>query len=115
MAEKRVPFSKDWGANLVVTEAWTDNDKILVESKQDVTAIFEQNKFEKREGAIMWNSKFRYNNGFRKVATIPNIIIDRLMTELAPSGKMKWHDKKYMKKWLNDPVNKAWRCSGDIV
>jgi hypothetical protein len=37
------------------------------------------------------------------------------MREKAPSGMKKWNDKKYMKKWLNDPNNKAWRCGGGWV
>jgi len=27
----------------------------------------------------------------------------------------KWDDKKYMKKWLNDPENRAFRTGGGVI
>ena len=115
MAEKKVPFSADWGANLVRTEAWTDDNRILVESTQDCSAIAKLNKHQSNELNIKFNSKYDRTGRWHQVARIPNIVVDQLMREEAPSGMKKWNDKKYMKKWLNDPNNKAWRCGGGWV
>ena len=109
MAEKRVPFSADWGFNQVKTQAWTDEGKIIMESTQRVDEIAIGNKREYNESCVRYNSKFQRDSKFRKVATIPNILVDQLMR----SGK--WKDKKYMKKWLNDQDNKMWRTSAGVV
>jgi hypothetical protein len=108
MAEKKVPFSVDWGYNQVKTEAWTDEDRVFVESKQDVTELLRRNKMERNFSDIKFNSRFS-RNAWRKVASIPNIIVDQLMRE------KKWDDKKYMKKWLNDPENRAFRTGGGVI
>ena len=115
MSEKIVPFSRDWGCNLVRTEAWTDNHRMIVESKQDVTSIMKLNKIQRNETDIKFNSKYDRTNRWHHAARIPNIVVDKLMRETAPSGLKKWFDKKYMKKWLNDPENRVWRCGGGYV
>ena len=115
MSEKRVPFSRDWGANLVRTEAWTDDNKIIVESAQDCGEIARSNKSVRNQTDIKFNSKFDRKGRWHWAARIPNIIVDRLMREKAPSGLTKWNDKKYMKKWLNDQDNRAWRTGGGYV
>ena len=109
MAEKKVPFSADWGFNQVKTEAWTDENRIFVESKQKVDEIAIGNRREYNESCVRFNSKFQRNDSFRKVATIPNIKVDELMR----TGQ--WKDKKYMKKWLNDQDNNMWRTSAGVV
>ena len=109
MTEKKVLGSADWGANLVKTEAWTDEGKIIVESTQDVKEIAVGNRREYNEACVRNNSKFQRGDHFRKVATIPNIVVDELMR----SGK--WFDKQFMKRWLNDQDNKMWRTSGGVV
>jgi hypothetical protein len=109
MAEKRVPFTTDWGTNLVRTEAWTDEDRIFVHSSQDVSEIVKRNKREFNDSCIRLNSKFERGDKWRKVASIPNIIVDQLMR----TGQ--WDDKAYMKKWFNDADNKAFRCSGGVI
>jgi hypothetical protein len=115
MSEKKVPFSKDWGYNLVRTEAWTDTNKMMVESKQDVTAIMKLNKIQRNETDIKFNSKYDRTGRWHHAARIPNIVVDQLMRETAPSGKKKWFDKKYMRRWLNDSANKAWRTGGGWI
>jgi hypothetical protein len=111
MSEKRLVGTADWGANLVKTEAWNADERILIESKQDVSQIVKANKYDRNENSVAYNSKFEPGARFRKVARIPNIVVDQLMREKAPSGLSKWNDKKYMKNWLNDPANKAWRTA----
>ncbi len=103
--EKRVPLTADMGANLVRTEAFTDENRIFFQSKQDVTPIQEFNHFQRKETAQIFNSGFQRGDHWRHAARIPNIIVDQLMK------KGIWQDKKRLKKWLNDSANKAWRCS----
>lgn len=85
------------------------DNKLVVESIQDTAPILESNKFEKKEFETKFNSDQKYNRGFTKVATIPNIVIDKLMRDGT------WFDKKAMKKWLNDPDNKAFRTGGGWI
>lgn len=85
------------------------DEKLIIESTQDTAQILESNKFERNEFDTQFNSGQKYNRGFTKVASIPNIIIDKLMRDGV------WHDKDAMKKWLNDPDNKAFRTGGGWV
>ena len=82
------------------------DEKLIVESTQDIAPILKKNKAERNEFDIQHNSELKYKEGWTKVATIPNIIIDKLMK----AGV--WGDKKAMKKWLNDPDQKAFRTGG---
>lgn len=107
--EKKVPFTQDWGANMVRTQAWTDTNKTIYQSSQDVSAIYEMNKYLQKEQAVIHNSKFERGKRWRKLATIPNIIVDDLMR------KGIWQDRKRMRKWLNDSNNKAWRVEGGYL
>ncbi len=95
----------------VLQKAHIDNidKKLVVESIQDIEPILESNKFERKEFSTKLNSEQKYNRGFTKVATIPNIIIDKLMRDGI------WFDKEAMKKWLNDPENKAFRTGGGWI
>ena len=94
--------------NGVKQRAHWDNidEKLIVESTQDIAPILKQNKAERNEFDIQRNSELKYKEGWTKVATIPNIIIDKLMK----AGV--WGDKKAMKKWLNDPDQKTFRTGG---
>ena len=94
--------------NVVKQRAHWDkiDEKLIVESTQDIAPILEKNKAERNEFDIQRNSELKYKEGWTKVATIPNIIIDKLMK----AGV--WGDKKAMKKWLNDPDQKAFRTGG---
>jgi hypothetical protein len=85
------------------------DEKLIIESTQDTAPILESNKFERNEFDTKFNSGQKYNRGFTKVASIPNIVIDKLMREGI------WNDKDAMKKWLNDPDNKAFRTGGGWV
>jgi hypothetical protein len=83
--------------------------KLIIESSQDTAPILESNRFERNEFDVKHNSDMKYDRGFTKVATIPNIIIDKLMRDGT------WFDKKAMKKWLNDSNNKAFRTGGGYL
>ena len=98
-------------APAVKQQAHWDNidEKLIVESTQDTAPILESNKFERNEFDTKFNSDQKYNRGFTKVASIPNIVIDQLMRDGT------WFDKQAMKKWLNDPDNKAFRTGGGWV
>ncbi len=102
---------EDFIAPAVKQQAHWDNidEKLIVESTQDTAPILENNKFERNEFDTKFNSDQKYNRGFTKVASIPNIVIDQLMRDGT------WFDKQAMKKWLNDPDNKAFRTGGGWV
>ena len=84
-------------------------DKLIVESIQDTDPILKANKIERNEFDVQRNSDMKYKEGWNKVATIPNIVIDQLMRDGT------WFDKQAMKKWLNDPDNKAFRTGGGWI
>lgn len=105
MAEKKVPFTVDWGKNLVKTEAWTDEDRVFVESKQDVTEILADNRRQRNAHAVKFNSRFDGTGRWHKAAVIPNIMVDRWMRDGS------WWDKRFIKKLLNDPDYKYLRTS----
>jgi hypothetical protein len=85
------------------------DEKLVIESSQDTFPILESNRFERNEFDVKNNSELKYNRGFTKVATIPNIIIDKLMRDGT------WYDKAAMKRWLNDPDNKPYRTGGGWI
>ena len=92
------------------TAHWDNIDeKLIIESSQDTALILESNRFERNEFDVKYNSGQKYNRGFTKVATIPNIVIDQLMRDGT------WFDKKAMKKWLNDSDNRAFRTGGGRI
>jgi hypothetical protein len=95
----------------VKQKAHWDNidEKLVVQSTQDTAPILERNKAERNEFDVQRNSGMKYKEGWTKVASIPNIVVDKLMREGT------WFDKKAMKKWVNDPDNKAFRTGGGWV
>ena len=95
----------------VKQKAHWDNidEKLVVQSTQDTAPILERNKAERNEFDVQRNSGMKYKEGWTKVASIPNIVVDKLMRDGT------WFDKKAMKKWVNDPDNKAFRTGGGWV
>ena len=85
------------------------DEKMVVESTQDTASILELNKEERNDFDTQKNSDMKYKEGWTKVATIPNIVIDQLMKDGV------WFDKKKMKQWLNDPANKYFRTGGKWI
>ena len=80
-------------------------DKLHIQSTQDTAPILELNKIERNAFDVAFNSDVKHPTGWQRVASIPNIIVDELMKE----GR--WGDREEMKKWLNDPNNKAFRTT----
>lgn len=73
-------------------------DRMIVKKSQDFEPIIELNKYQRNNNEC--------NTGdMRKVASIPNLEVEKLMK----AGI--WQDKKRLKKWLNDPDNRAFRTS----
>jgi len=81
----------------------TDLGKV-VEVKQDVTDIVEQNKQEYNNNTTSWGDDVFDN----KIASIPMTVIDRLNQKGIMRG---FHvlDQKKFKEWLNDPDNRFFR------
>lgn len=75
-----------------------ETERIILEGKQDVTAIIERNKRLRAEGAK--------GKEWRLEASIP----DSVYYELRKKGITR--DPKAFAKWLNDPDNALFRTSG---
>jgi hypothetical protein len=104
MTEKKL-FDKDDA--LGITRIWhydPETDKATIETRQDVSAIIEENKSEYAQ----IDERARWGE-WTKVASIPMSIYYQLKRE----GKL--DDEAYMKRWLNDPDNKYFRTrSGEV-
>lgn len=104
MTEKKL-FDKDDA--LGITRIWhydQDTDQATIETRQDVSAIIEENKNEYAQ----IDERARWGE-WTKVASIPMSIYYQLKRE----GKL--DDEAYMKRWLNDPDNKYFRTrSGEV-
>ena len=78
---------------------WNDDGTFSIEAQQDIEPALEANKqsFNSYSGpTAKWGD-------MHKVATIPLVILQDWMT----SGKIK--DKAFIKRWVNDPDNAAFR------
>lgn len=98
MTEKKL-FDKDDA--LGITRIWhydPDTDQATIETRQDVSAIIEENKNEYAQ----IDERARWGE-WTKVASIPMSIYYQLKRE----GKL--DDQEYMKKWLNDRDNQFFR------
>lgn len=104
MTEKKL-FDKDDA--LGITRIWhydPDTDQATIETRQDVSAIIEENKNEYAQ----IDERARWGE-WTRVASIPMSIYYQLKRE----GKL--DDEAYMKRWLNDPDNKYFRTrSGEV-
>ena len=79
-----------------------DGDSFIEEATQDVTDRLEVNK------AILNTSGGRWGDG-KRVASVPLVVAEDLMR------KGIWNDPKALKRWLNDPDNRAFRVRGGRV
>ena len=104
MTEKKL-FDKDDA--LGITRIWhydPDTDQATIETRQDVSAIIEENKNEYAQ----IDERARWGE-WTRVASIPMSVYFQLKRE----GKL--DDDAYMKRWLNDPDNKYFRTrSGEV-
>jgi len=89
---------------IVKTDWYVDemNGKVGVNRVQDVEHIVEFNKILRNEESLNPH-KSRKGETFRKVASIPLVVVEDLMR------KGIWDDKNAMKKWLNDSDNRGFR------
>ena len=79
---------------------------IVIQTRQDVTGIMEQNKkeFNSFDERARWSDQLFGN----KVASIPMTVIDDLNKQGIMRGFAVLDDKRFAA-WLNDPINRAWR------
>jgi len=79
---------------------------IVIQTRQDVTEIMEQNKkeFNSFDERAKWSDQLFGN----KVASIPMTVIDDLNKQGIMRGFAVLDDKRFAM-WLNDPMNRAWR------
>ena len=92
----------DRNESLGITRLWhydPDTDEATIETKQDVSAVIEENKddFNAVDNRANWTGEWH------RVASIPL----NIFYELQLSGKLS--DQAYMKRWLNDPDNRFFR------
>jgi hypothetical protein len=85
---------------------------IVIEMRQDVTDIVEQNKKEYNsfDERARWSDELFGN----KVASIPYSVIDDLNKQGIMRGFAVLDDKRFAA-WLNDPMNRAWRTRTGVV
>ena len=99
--------------NFRQTAVHADGDGgIIIETRQDISAILEQNKkeYNSYDERAKWSDHLFGN----KVASIPLTVID----DLNAKGIMRGFavlDEKRFKAWLNDPMNRAWRTRTGVV
>jgi len=85
---------------------------IVIQTRQDVSAIIEQNK--KEYNSFDERARWSDNLFGNKVASIPLTVID----DLNKQGIMRGYavlDEKRFALFLNDPMNRAWRTRTGVV
>ena len=85
---------------------------IVIEMRQDVSDIVEQNKkeYNSYDERARWSDELFGN----KVASIPYSVIDDLNKQGIMRGFAVLDDKRFAA-WLNDPMNRAWRTRTGVV
>ena len=85
---------------------------IVIQTRQDVTDIVEQNKkeYNSYDERARWSDQLFGN----KVASIPMTVIDDLNKAGIMRGFAVLDDKRFAL-WLNDPMNRAWRTRTGVV
>jgi hypothetical protein len=99
--------------NFRQTAVHADGDGgIIIETRQDITAILEQNKKEYNsfDERAKWSDELLGN----KIASIPMTVIDDLNKQGIMRG---FHiiDEKRMKAWLNERDNRVFRTRTGVV
>lgn len=74
-------------------------DEFTVEEVQDVTAVLDENK----RAFNMYDERSRWNHEMNQVASIPLVVWEDLKRKGIAD------DEKALKKWLDDPDNRAFR------
>jgi hypothetical protein len=85
---------------------------IVIQTRQDVSAIVEQNKkeFNSFDERARWSDHLFGN----KVASIPMTVIDDLNKQGIMRGFAVLDEKRFAA-FLNDPMNRAWRTRTGVV
>jgi len=85
---------------------------IIIQTRQDVTDIVEQNKkeYNSYDERARWSDQLFGN----KVASIPMTVIDDLNKAGIMRGFAVLDDKRFAA-WLNDPMNRSWRTRTGVV
>ena len=85
---------------------------IVIQTRQDVSAIVEQNKKEYNsfDERARWSDHLFGN----KVASIPMTVIDDLNKQGIMRGFAVLDEKRFAA-FLNDPMNRAWRTRTGVV
>jgi len=86
------------------TIEYNNKDELILEQAEDLTELVEQNKKEYNAADTKWSDQLFGN----KVASIPNIAIDKLNQEGVMRG-FEILDQKRFFAWLNDSDNLAFR------
>lgn len=84
-----------------------DDATLVVRHEQNIDALLEQNAAERDNNSMRYAK--RPDSGMRKIASIPNVIVEDLM------ARGIWGNKERFKKWLNDPDNAVFRTHGGRV
>lgn len=83
-------------------------DQATIQDKTDVEAIIEANK-------ALLDQDRGLGKDIRRVASIPGAILAELRQKWRAQG-LGWEERQAaMKKWLNDPDNKAFRVTSERV
>ena len=99
--------------NIRQTAVHADGDGgIVIQTRQDVSAIIEQNK--KEYNSFDERAKWSDHLFGNKVASIPLTVIDDLNKQGIMRGYAVLDDKRFAA-FLNDPMNRAWRTRTGVV
>lgn len=87
-----------------ITKYWhvTDKGEYVIETQQDVTAIASANRRQANDDTGKWRD-------VNKVASIPLSVYYELKRQGIAD------DPKALRKWLNDPDNRAFRTKGGTL
>jgi hypothetical protein len=85
---------------------------IVIQTRQDVSAIIEQNK--KEYNSFDERARWSDNLFGNKVASIPLTVIDDLNKQGIIRGYAVLDEKRFAA-FLNDPMNRAWRTRTGVV
>ena len=99
--------------NIRETAVHTDGEGgIVIQTRQDVSAIIEQNK--KEYNSFDERARWSDNLFGNKIASIPMTVIDDLNKAGIMRGFAVLDDKRFAA-FLNDTMNRAWRTRTGVV
>ena len=99
----------------VAEEVHVENDgRTILRLAQNVEDILDENK---RLLADAPDTRLRKidQTGMRRVASIPMVVMEKLMREGIMGRGFKIRDSERFKQWLNDPANRFFRTTSERV